>query len=253
MKMTNKTDYYKEFLKSAECAQYFYDCVSTLNSDDKLENLIKLTPNLISNNLKDLSKKHTQQTDFVNEYELRYLSMLVDSLDVFMRKFILDFFKRHPASIPASLKISLTDSSIYNKKKIDDIKPILWESLFKTLRWLDWDSLLKAVKKLPKLHDYISLEQSDIEYVRKAKKIRNLVVHSNAVIDKDFKKQFGDNSLIVGDTYKFKRGQFVKMIVSIESFASRLNSSAPRNRDAVVRKAMLDTLSKLSIGDSIIL
>lgn len=250
MTRRNKTEYYKEFESSSGCAKYFFDCVSTLHSDDKLENLINVTPNLISTDIRELSKKHNNQEDFFNECQLRYLAMLIDCLDVFIRKFILDFFKRYPASIPTSLKVNLVDTNIFNKNRITDVKPILWDSLYKTLRWLDWDSLLKAVKKLPELYDYISLDQSKVELVRKAKKIRNLLVHNNAIVDKDFKKVFGDNSLAEGKKYVFKRSQFAKMVVSIESFASNLNNAAPKNRDALLRKAMMDTLAKLGIGDS---
>lgn len=245
--------YYEEYKASVECSKYMFECAIVLHSDDMLKALIKAAPDLVSDHLKPLSKKHIADKMIWNELQLKYLSMVVDAVDVYLRKFILDFFKRHPNSIPENFEFLLNGPDIFVKQNFNDLELSLWESVYESLRWLDFDKVMNELKKLPKKHSYISLKQKDIDLITRAKKIRNLVVHNSGIIDKDFGKKIGNLKLESGKKFTIKAAEFAEMIVSLNFFVEALNAVAPRNRDRMIREAMLNTLAKMKIGERIIL
>ncbi len=119
--------------------------------------------------------KFSEDNNFLNNEQLLYLTALVDSLDVFLRKFIFDFLQRFPKSIPENFKLELKGSDVFltkNKKQQDEV---LWNQFYNSLCWTDWDQIISAIKKILKEHDYITISPTTLEYVNKSKKIRNLV------------------------------------------------------------------------------
>lgn len=245
--------YYEEFKASVECSKYMFECATVLHSDDMLKALIKAAPELVSDHLKPLSKKHIADKMIWNELQLKYLSMIVDAVDVYLRKFILDFFKRHPDSIPENFEFLLIGPDIFIKKSFYDLESTLWERVYESLRWLDFDKIMNELKKLPKKHNYISLKQKDIDLIKRAKKIRNLVVHNSGIIDKEFGKKIGNLKLVQGKKFTLKADDFAEMVVSLKFFVEELNAVAPRNRDRMIREAMLSILAKMKIGERITL
>lgn len=244
---------YKEFEERLEIIDAFFSLQLAIYPNSKLKTAKETFPNLLPKNIVDsfeqieLLNASRPNGAILNHLMLTNLSSTCDCFDLLIKNFLVDVLKNNKKffgnmnlnKVDLSYVDSLTDKG--------DIIKYLEEKAIEEIYWKNFDEILKQIKIYAKSNPSLNLTTANFDNVIKSKKIRNLWVHHNGIVNQDFVKSMGMPQLSksIGKEYHLPWRSFLDRIKKLKSTAFEIHMISHTKRKEMAKEALRETLRKL--------
>ncbi|MBI2712576.1 MAG: hypothetical protein HYX41_06975 [Bdellovibrio sp.] len=252
-----QTKGYQEFTNRIRFIDFFVDSGHAILADARLHKFNNIAPSALAETKKAIKSAQELKREFgwdrlFSDSLILWLSLAMDSFDVYLKAFLGEFYRKNSSILNNVYLKNIDLHSALSSKDIEEIKGTLFVSFLNSLSWERFDTLIDSLKGFGKTHPYLNVSNKEWTDLKKGKLIRNLSVHSNCIVDADFKRKFGKPTLKLGDRFELDIADFLTYYGTIKTVANKLNNASPSVRDKKTKEAFARALQSLASGDFLI-